>query len=252
MPNLHRFLPPLAILVVLPLSWLASQAPGSIQAVPRQTSAESTPDAPAMSPTPESWIIVDLPPDAPQLAYGAEVYRLVCSACHAYDGTGLTDEWRATWDPDSQNCWQAKCHGEIRPPDGFYLPYSPPIVGAIIPALFETAYDLFEYNYYEMPWHNPKSLTEEEAWAVTAYVLVLNEIDPGTFLNAETATQIRLRPAMLAEETTPTVEPTQAITLSPSAALASGEAFPIGAVAAGVAIVIIIIIGLIFLRRIFS
>jgi len=48
--------------------------------------------APAMPPTPESWITVDLPEDATQLQYGAEVYRLVCSACHAYDGTGLTDE----------------------------------------------------------------------------------------------------------------------------------------------------------------
>jgi hypothetical protein len=116
------------------------------------------------------------------------------------------EEWRATWDPDSQNCWQAKCHGEIHPPDGFYLPKSSAIVGPVIPALFETANDLYEFNYCQMPWHNPKSMTEEEVWAVTKYVLALNEFDPGPNLNAESAVNIRLRPAMLNVETTPADE----------------------------------------------
>lgn len=208
-----------------------------------------------MRPTSESWITVDLPPDATQLQYGAEIYRLVCSACHAYDGTGLTDEWRATWDPDSQNCWQAKCHGEIRPPDGFYLPKSPAIVGPIIPALFETAYDLYEYNYLQMPWHNPHSFTEEEAWAVTAYVLVLNEFDPGPNLDAESAKNIRLRPAVLNVETTPTSEsiPTNDLSpsmrISPTATVKSDQELPLGVIAIVVVVVLLIAIVIVLLHR---
>lgn len=159
----------------------------------------------------ESWIWLDLPPDATQLDHGKEVYRLVCSPCHAYDGTGLTDEWRSTWNPEDQNCWQSKCHATNHPPDGFFLPYSPPIVGAIIPAMFETAYDLYLYNHEEMPWHNVHSLTEKESWAVTAYVLELNGFDPGSRLDAETAVNLRLRPV----ESAPVENPEKADEFAP-------------------------------------
>jgi mono/diheme cytochrome c family protein len=249
MLKLPRFLPLASILLLLPLTWYASHAPGSIRTVSLQTNTDPTPGAPAMQSTSESWITVDLPEDATQLQYGAEVYRLVCSACHAYDGTGLTDEWRATWGPDDQNCWQSKCHAENHPSDGFYLPNSPAIVGPIIPALFETAYDLFEYNYHQMPWHNPDSMTEEEAWAVTAYVLALNEIDPGPFLDSESASNIRFRPAEPAVDATPTEEPAPAATLTIPSAPATGTNIPIGTIIAGIVVFIIAIAAIYFLRR---
>lgn len=249
MPKLPPVLPFLSILILIPLSWYASQAPGSIRVVSLQTNTDPTPMAPAMQPTSESWITIDLPEDATQLQYGAEIYRLVCSACHAYDGTGLTDEWRATWGPDDQNCWQSKCHAENHPSDGFYLPYSPSIVGPIIPALFETANDLFEYNYHQMPWHNPDSMTEDEAWAVTAYVLALNEIDPGPFLDAESASNIRLRPAEPAQETSPTEAPSPMVTLTATSASETGAELPIGTIIAGVVIFIMATVAIYFLRR---
>lgn len=189
------------LLTVLLLSWQASQAPGTIRAAGSQVSPELTPLITQLSRTREPWIWLDLPAGASQLELGAEIYRLVCSTCHAYDGTGLTDEWRATWNPKDQNCWQSKCHGPNHPSDGFFLPPSPAIVGPVIPALFETAYDLYEYNLYRMPWHNPNSLPEEQAWAVTAYVLFLNGIDSGPNLNADTAANLRLRPAASTEMT---------------------------------------------------
>ena len=65
------------------------------------------------------WILIDLPAGASQLEYGAEVYRLVCQDCHGNRGQGLTDEWRATWAPADQNCWQSKCHAANHPPEGF-------------------------------------------------------------------------------------------------------------------------------------
>lgn len=250
MPNFPRLIPIYTVLVMLPLTLLAFHTPGSIQAASPQNPVESTPAAPAMLPTNESWITVDLPPDATQLQHGAEIYRLVCSACHAYDGSGLTDEWRATWDPESQNCWQAKCHhSQLHPPDGFYLPVSPAIVGPVIPALFETAEDLNQYNYNKMPWHNPQSLLEEEAWAVTAYVLYLNGIDPGPNLDADSASKIQLRPAQLVVELTPTEEIN--LTLSPPSAIESerNTILPLGMVALGVVIVLLVTILIVFLRR---
>jgi mono/diheme cytochrome c family protein len=244
-----RFLPLASILFLLPLTWYVSQSAGSVRSSSIQTNTDPTPMAPAMQPTSESWITVDIPEDATQLQYGAEVYRLVCSACHAYDGTGLTDEWRATWGPEDQNCWQSKCHATNHPSDGFYLPYSPPIVGPIIPALFETAYDLYEYTYHQMPWHNPDSMTEEEAWAVTAYVLALNEIDPGPFLDAASASNIRFRPAEPAVEATPTEEPAPTATLTTTSAPETGTELPIGAITAGIVVFIIVMAVFYFLRR---
>jgi hypothetical protein len=165
--------------------------------------ADPPPTTPAYPNNSDSWILVDLPPDATQLEYGAEIYRLVCSPCHAYDGTGLTEDWRKTWNPEDQDCWQSKCHGYNHPSDGFFLPHSPPVVGPIIPALFETAYDLYIYNYETMPWHNPRSMNEKEVLAVTGYILQLNQIDPGQNLTLETAKNIRLRPQIVQIAITP-------------------------------------------------
>jgi mono/diheme cytochrome c family protein len=140
--------------------------------------------------TQKSWIILDLPANATQLERGAEIYRLVCSACHAYDGTGLTDQWRATWDEKSQNCWQSKCHSLNHPDEGFVLPMSPPIVGAAMPARFKSVAALNDFIYTKMPWHDPKSLTIEESWAVTAYVMKLNGMTPPNDLNPLDAQEI--------------------------------------------------------------
>lgn len=140
----------------------------------------------------ESWVIVDLPPDASQLEYGAEVYRLVCKACHGDKGQGLTDDWRAQWAPEDQNCWQSKCHAANHPPDGFSMPIAPAVVGPPL-QMFATAQDLYNYIHANMPWHNRGSLTEKESWSVTAYILKINDVDPGPLLSTETASQIPLR-----------------------------------------------------------
>ena len=166
-------------------SWIS---PGTI--VPLQ---QATPTLTAISliPTEDSWIIVDLPPDATQLEYGAEVYRLVCKACHGDKGQGLTDDWRAQWAPEDQNCWQSKCHALNHPPDGFYMPQVPAVVGQPIRG-FGSALNLYTYTHNFMPWHDRGSMTEKESWSVTAYLLEINGIDPGSDLNAETAAAIDL------------------------------------------------------------
>lgn len=151
---------------------------------------ESTTSMP-LPPTYE-WILINLPPGASQLEYGSEVYRLVCRDCHGDRGQGLTSEWRATWAPGDQNCWQSKCHGANHPPGGFVMPIAPAVVGPMIRSHFATAQNLHDFIQSSMPWYNPGSLTGKDSWSVTAYLLKMNGIDPGVQLGLETAQQISL------------------------------------------------------------
>jgi cytochrome c5 len=189
MPKSTLLLPTLAVFFVTFLSGVASwNSPDTI--VPLQQATATA--LPEITPTEDSWIIVDLPPDSTQLQYGAEVYRLVCKACHGDKGQGLTDDWRAQWAPSDQNCWQSKCHAANHPPDGFYMPMSPAVVGPPL-VMFDTALDLYNYIHDYMPWHDRGSMTQKESWSVTAYILKINNVDPGPDLSPMTASQIRLR-----------------------------------------------------------
>jgi mono/diheme cytochrome c family protein len=175
-------------------TFMASGEPVTAQ----QTSSTPTPVPTRRMPgnigTGEDWIILDLPITATQMDYGHEIYRLVCSACHGDIGQGLTPEWRSTWAPEDQNCWQSKCHAPNHPPGGFVLPIAPAINNLTTSTTFPTAVQLQAYIHAAMPWYKPGGLTDERAWQVTAYVLKLNNIDAGPVLNADTAAKIRLAP----------------------------------------------------------
>ncbi|MGZ6317644.1 MAG: c-type cytochrome [Anaerolineales bacterium] len=157
--------------------------PATVQTVPTVT-----PKPAAM----HEWILIDLPAGASQLEYGAEVYRLVCQDCHGNRGQGLTDEWRATWAPADQNCWQSKCHAANHPPEGFVLPMAPAVAGPAMTSRFATALELHDFIQKEMPWYRPGSLTEKDGWAVAAHILQLNHIEPGLMLSAQSAAQVAL------------------------------------------------------------
>ena len=114
----------------------------------------------------------DLPENPSQSDLGSVVYWQICMACHGNRGQGLTDEWRQTWGPQEMNCWQSRCHASNHPPQGFVFPKTiPAVTGETALARFKTAEDLYQYTYTTMPWWNPGSLTEEQAWNVTAYLM---------------------------------------------------------------------------------
>jgi cytochrome c5 len=148
-----------------------------------------TTNPPANSMGKTQIILPQMPADATQADYGAEVYRLVCSACHGDRGQGLTADWIATWDPADQNCWKSKCHASNHPPDGFNLPhYVPPVAGAQFFARYKTALDVYNYISQAMPWQDPGYLTSDQFWQATAFLLRLNGIDPDKkVLNAQNA-----------------------------------------------------------------
>lgn len=175
-------------LLAVALAGCAAPAPPAPTSTPLPTAS------PAPMPTSAAdWLIIDLPANATQQQYGAEVYRLVCQDCHGDKGQGLTPAWRATWAPQDQNCWQSKCHNATHPPEGFILPIAPAIVGPAVLARYSTARDLYAFIQAEMPWYRPGSLIPKDAWAVTAHVLVMNQLDPGTLLDAQSAANILLK-----------------------------------------------------------
>ena len=129
-------------------------------------------------PTGRRLILPTKSPSQTQADTGGEVYRLVCSACHGDVGQGLTDQWRSTWAPEDQNCWQSKCHALNHPQDGFVLPKEvPPVVGPGVTGRFSTALDLYQFVRQKMPWQDPGNLQDDEYWAVTAYLLRQNGVD---------------------------------------------------------------------------
>lgn len=137
---------------------------------------------------------VELTDDSTQAERGSETYRQVCLACHGDWGQGLADEWRAEWGEDS-NCWQSKCHGPGHPPWGFSLPETvPPVLGPNALTGFSTAAELQQVILQSMPWWNPASLTDEQAWELTAYLMSQRgELANDVALGEGNATIYRLR-----------------------------------------------------------
>ncbi len=113
-----------------------------------------------------------LPENPTQADYGADLYWRICMACHGNKGQGLTDEWREQWGPQEMNCWQSRCHAANHPPDGFVFPKTiPAVIGSDTLIRFKTAEDLYLYIRETMPWWKPGSLSDEQAWDTTAYLL---------------------------------------------------------------------------------
>jgi cytochrome c len=126
--------------------------------------------------------------------------------CHGDKGQGLTDEFRTTYPPEEQYCWERGCHGEVPYDQGFTLPKKiPAVIGQTTLAKFSDAAQLNAYIRAAMPFWKPGSLTEEEAWRVTAFVLRENHLrDDKTELNASNAANVKIpRAAFLTPVGTP-------------------------------------------------
>lgn len=185
----RRLLPlPFIILALGVLLFASSEAAAS-------PSLQGTPTPPA---TPTFDVArLDRPEtsDPPtQLDRGALYYWGVCMACHGDYGQGLTDAWRDSYGEEDRNCWQSNCHGPDHPEWGFYIPktnLAPPIAGPGALARYTNAFELHTYILETMPWWKPGSMTTEEAWAVTTYILKLNKAQPmGIILNLSNASAI--------------------------------------------------------------
>lgn len=98
-----------------------------------------------------------LPPGRGTVQQGEELFVQHCASCHGDFGEGL-ERWPALiGGRDSLNTDQP------RRTIGSYWPYAPPV---------------FDYIRRAMPYAAPMSLSNEEVYALTAYVLHLNELRP--------------------------------------------------------------------------
>jgi len=114
-----------------------------------------------------------LPPGSGSVEQGAALYAATCAACHGEHGDKPLDVTMLL----------VGGAGTLATPKavqtvGSYWPY---------------ATTLFDYIRRAMPFPAPRSLTPDEVYAVTAYVLRLNGIVPdGTVLDAATLPGVRM------------------------------------------------------------
>lgn len=126
---------------------------------------------------------------------GAQLYWLNCQPCHGDRGQGLTDEWRAQYPPEDQNCWESGCHGERPYENGFTLPPTvPPVLGHGSLERFQTAGQVYAYMQAAMPYQAPGTLSDEEYLAITAFLAREHGVWDGRPLGTETVQQLRFQP----------------------------------------------------------
>ncbi|GAB4449124.1 MAG: hypothetical protein OHK0041_10140 [Anaerolineales bacterium] len=186
-------------------------------------------------PTPDRLAEPTLPPTPSQADYGAQVYWLSCLPCHGDRGQGLTDEFRAAYPPEEQYCWERGCHGENPYESGFTLPTSiPAVIAPQALAKFSDAAQLQAYIRAAMPFWKPGSLSDDEAWRVTAFLLRQNGLWQGTGeLDASNAAGVRIL------RQTPTLPPTpQQVQVEER----SGTAFPAALAALGILLLIVVLL----------
>jgi cytochrome c len=165
----------------------------------RRPAAPFHPQLSTAVPTPDRLAKPTLPASPSQADYGAQVYWLSCLPCHGDRGQGLTDEFREVYPPEDRNCWNSGCHGKRPYQNGFTLPTKiPALVGQGALQKFPTAANLHGYIFAAMPFWKPGSLTEEESWQVTAFLLRQNGLWQGTKeLNESNAGNVKLPPGGL-------------------------------------------------------
>jgi cytochrome c len=130
-----------------------------------------------------------------QFDRGQAIYTHYCSTCHGDRGQGLTDEFRATWPPQDQNCWKSKCHAANHPPGGFVFPkIVPAVIGSGTLVRFETAQQLYTFMQSAMPYYAPGLLNSDQYWDLAAFLLSSNQVKFDGSLSPDNAALIRLRP----------------------------------------------------------
>lgn len=100
-----------------------------------------------------------LPPGKGSVADGATVYAAKCAACHGKSGEGASAERLVATDAGKN--FDFATNPKLVKAVGNYWPY---------------ATTLYDYTFRAMPFMQPGTLTPDETYAVTAYILSLNNI----------------------------------------------------------------------------
>lgn len=217
-------------------------------AVSHPTSTPRVTTSPAAMPTPDRLAPPPTAENPTQADEGAQIYWLYCQPCHGDRGQGLTDEWRAQYPEDHQNCWTSGCHGDRPYENGFTLPTEvPPVTGPDSLQNFEHMGLVLSYMSSAMPYNAPGSLEEEEYLAIAAYLAREHGIWDGAPLRQDNAAALRLRPA--APTTPATTAPEAAQSDDPQQSAAAATRSPAPWLLAIISLIIIALGGVLWRRR---
>jgi mono/diheme cytochrome c family protein len=181
------------LVVGLILGWLGLVILVGLGAAPGPALAQAGSPTPAVMVT--SSFMTPPPTVYPhtQAGDGGQVYYQYCMTCHGDRGQGLTQEWRDQIGAPDTNCWAAHCHASNRFGSNFAFPKNvPALVGPEVLPGFSNALNLHDFMKNEMPFQMPGALSDAQYWQLTAYLLQLNGVPPGSQpLDAAQAAQIR-------------------------------------------------------------
>ena len=111
-----------------------------------------------------------LPPGSGTPAQGAPIYAQKCAMCHGIDGKGGANAAVVGGGP-LKDMESAKTIAN-------FWPY---------------ATTIFDFTRRAMPWQQPKTLTNDEVYALTAYILALNKlIGENDEMNAKTLPKVKM------------------------------------------------------------
>jgi cytochrome c len=112
-----------------------------------------------------------LPPGSGTPEQGAKIYAAKCALCHGPEAKGGTN---------------AALVGGAPLTNGIDTPKT-------IANFWPYATTLFDFTRRAMPWQQPRTLTDEEVYALTAYILALNNIiGANDVMDARTLPQVRM------------------------------------------------------------
>ena len=113
----------------------------------------------------------DLPPGSGSVSHGSEVFDQQCAACHGAMGEGRVGDRLVGGQGTLGTSKPVRTVGS-------YWPYAP---------------TLFDYIRRAMPQNAPQSLSNDDVYAVSAYILSLNGLLPAdTTLDAKTLAAIKM------------------------------------------------------------
>jgi cytochrome c len=112
-----------------------------------------------------------LPPGGGTPAQGARIYAEKCAACHGENGKGGRNAPLAGGAPLTSGIDTPKTIAN-------FWPY---------------ATTIFDYTRRAMPWAQPRTLANDEVYALTAYILALNKlIGENDTMNAQTLPKVKM------------------------------------------------------------
>ena len=133
-------------------------------------------DAPSPTATYDPLVEPFVPENPSEYELGRNWYWHHCMPCHGDVGQGLTDDFRAVWPEEHQNCWGRGCHTGHREDMGFPIPtIVPPLVTDEKLAQFSSLQALYEYLKATHPPQHPGYLQDEQYRAIALYVFALND-----------------------------------------------------------------------------